>query len=130
MKLSTKGRYGLMAMYRLMENYGKEPISITDIAKKEHLSKSYLEQLFIGLRKANLIESTRGSSGGYNLTKHPKDINMLQIINALEGSMELTCCKKNKNCPKKLDCPTKNILEKVQNIFENVLSSMSLADMK
>ncbi len=129
MKLSTKGRYGLMAMYRLMENYGKGPVSIRDIANSENLSEAYLEQLFILLKKAKLIESKRGANGGYILSKDPDQIKIGQIINALEGDMELSCCTKDTNCPKQVECPTKDILDVVQMKIQNVLDSMTLKDM-
>ena len=69
MKLSTKGRYGLMAMHRLSINYGKGPISISEIAKEENLSEAYLEQLFTLLKKSDLVKSSRGAKGGYQLKK-------------------------------------------------------------
>lgn len=65
MKLSTRGRYGLMAMYHLAENYGKGPLSVNYIAEAEGLSVAYLEQLFSRLKKRNLVESIRGAQGGY-----------------------------------------------------------------
>ena len=130
MKLSTKGRYGLMAMYRLMESYGEGPQSISNIAMKENLSESYLEQLFSLLKNANLIKSTRGVNGGYSLSKDPKDIKIGEIIEALEGNMELSCCQKDVVCPKSEECPTRDILDVVQFKIENVLDSMTLEDMK
>lgn len=130
MKLSTKGRYGLMAMYRLMESYGEGPISIRDIAIKENLSESYLEQLFSLLRRAKLIESTRGVNGGYTLSKSPSEIKIGEIIGALEGDMELSCCQKDVLCPKSKECPTRDILDEVQDRIEHVLDSMTLEDMK
>ena len=130
MKLSTKGRYGLMAMYRLMESYGDGPQSINNIAMKENLSESYLEQLFSLLKKAKLIKSTRGVNGGYSLAKDPKEIKIGEIIEALEGNMELSCCQKDVVCPKSEECPTRDILDVVQFKIENVLDSMTLEDMR
>lgn len=131
MKLSTKGRYGLMAMYNLKENIGKGPRSLKDIAKDENLSESYLEQLFSLLKKAGLVKSTRGAGGGYVLAKDPKDIPIGEIINALEGDISLSCCDlgKNENCGKLSDCATRDILSKLQGKIEGVMESMTLADM-
>lgn len=130
MKLSTKGRYGLMAMYRLMESYGDGPQSINNIAEKENLSDSYLEQLFSLLKNAKLVKSTRGVNGGYSLARDPKDIKIGEIIEALEGNMELSCCQKDVACPKYEECPTRDILDEVQFKIESVLDSMTLEDMK
>lgn len=129
MKLSTRGRYGLMAMYRLRENYGKGPVSIKSIAEMENLSELYLEQLFISLKKHNLVKSVRGAQGGYLLADDPSKIKIGDIINSLEGEMELSCCTKDVDCIKNPGCATKDILEKIQTKVEEVFNSMTLADM-
>ena len=131
MKLSTKGRYGLMAMYRLSEHYGKGPLSLKEIADKENLSESYLEQLFSSLKKNKLVESIRGAGGGYVLTRAPEQIKIGEILNALEGDLVLSCCdtpQKN-NCSKFSGCATRDILHKLQYKMEEVMDSMTLSDM-
>ena len=72
MKLTSKGRYAVMAMADLAKNYVEEPTSLAEISLRQGISISYLEQLFFKLRKNNLVKSTRGPSGGYVLTKSPK----------------------------------------------------------
>lgn len=131
MKLSTKGRYGLMAMNNLKENMGKGPIALKDIARDENLSESYLEQLFTLLRKADLVKSIRGAGGGYVLARDPKNIAIGEIINALEGDISLSCCDlgKKEACGKESNCATRDILSKLQGQIENVMESMTLADM-
>lgn len=131
MKLSTKGRYGLMAMYQLAEHYGEGPISLNSIAESEGLSEAYLEQLFSMLKKNELIKSVRGAQGGYLLSRSPEEIRIGEIIQALEGELMLSCCKEPRDTPcEKLDnCATKDILEKLQTRMEGVLDSMTLADM-
>lgn len=130
MKLSTKGRYGLMAMHRLAENYGEGPLPLSRIAETEGLSEAYLEQLFSLLKKKGLIRSVRGAQGGYFLAKEPQDIPIGDIIEALEGELALSCCQdKEEPCDKVDNCATKNILARLQAEMEGVLSSMSLADM-
>lgn len=131
MKLSTKGRYGLMAMYRLKLNYGNGPMPISDIARLEQLSEAYLEQLFTLLKKNNLVKSVRGAGGGYELTKDPHEIKIGQILNALEGDMALSCSSMNTKpeCRNESSCATKGILDKLQFEMEKLLDSMSLADM-
>ena len=131
MKLSTKGRYGLMAMYNLKENMGKGPIALKDIARDENLSESYLEQLFTLLRRADLVKSIRGAGGGYVLARDPKNIAIGEIINALEGDLSLSCCGlgKKSDCNKQEECATRDILSKLQGQIEGVMESMTLADM-
>lgn len=137
MKLSTKGRYGLMAMYQLKLNFENGPVSINDIATAEHLSEPYLEQLFILLKRAKLVNSIRGANGGYILAKEPTEIKIGEILNALEGDMALSCssmknnpdCKHIPECANTDICPTKGILDKLQVKMEEVLDSMTLADM-
>ncbi len=131
MRLSTKGRYGLMAMYRLRESYGKGPLSLKDIANMENLSEAYLEQLFSLLKKSGLVKSIRGAGGGYELTREPKKIGIGEIINSLEGEIELSCCATNQrlNCTKINACATKDILFKLQNRMEEVMDSLTLEDM-
>src|SRR3712207_5605044 len=92
MKLSTKGRYGVRAMVDLAINYSESPVSIKSIAGRQNISELYLEQLFSPLRKAKLIKSVRGAQGGYVLSKHPKEISVSDIIDVLEGPIEISSC--------------------------------------
>ncbi len=131
MKLSTKGRYGLLAMYKLREVYGEGPIPLKKIAEEEQLSEAYLEQLFASLKKAELINSVRGAQGGYELAREPKEIKIGQILRALEGDLELACCgpEVDDECIKGMDCAMKNTLGKIQLRFDEIIDSISLADM-
>ncbi|MDY2986820.1 MAG: Rrf2 family transcriptional regulator [Peptoniphilus sp.] len=136
MKLSTKGRYGLMAMHRLSINYGKGPISISEIAKEENLSEAYLEQLFTLLKKSDLVKSSRGAKGGYQLKKAPNEIKIGEILNSLEGNIAISCknlsssdCRGYKACEGN-SCATKNILDTLQEKLDGVLDSLTLADME
>ena len=92
MKLSTKGRYGVKAMFELALNHGLDPLSIKTIAERQNISEYYLEQLFSGLRKAGLVKSIRGAQGGYILARDPKDISASDILNVLEGPIEISEC--------------------------------------
>ena len=80
MKLTTKGRYAVMAMADLASNANEKPISLTEISLRQNISLSYLEQLFLKLKKRNLVKSVRGSSGGYTLVKPASEINLSNII--------------------------------------------------
>ena len=89
MKLSTKGRYGLRAAVDLALYAKEEPISISNIAAKEGLSESYLEQLFAKLKKAGIVHSVRGTNGGYQLARSASEITVGNVLRALEGRREL-----------------------------------------
>ena len=88
MKLSTKGRYGLRAMIDLARYSEEEPVSIGSIAMRQGISERYLEQLVAKMKKAGLVKSIRGASGGYVLAKDSSEISVGDILRALEGSLE------------------------------------------
>jgi len=131
MKLSTRARYGLMAMHQLALNEGNGPMSLNTIAEKEQLSVAYLEQLFSKLKKAGLVKSVRGAKGGYILSRPPEEIKIGEIIHTLEGDMELSCCTGDENiqCDRDNVCSTKHMLDFFQSEIEEVLDSKTLADM-
>ena len=91
MKLSTKGRYGVKAMVDLLLIMGS-PVSIKTISERQNISEYYLEQLFSPLRKANLIKSIRGAQGGIRLSRAPEEITVSDIMNVLEGPIEISDC--------------------------------------
>lgn len=131
-KLSTKGRYGLMAMFELGLNYGEGPISLKKVAQKQGLSDNYLEQLFSILRKDGLLNSVRGSRGGYMLSKPPKDITVGDILRSLEGNLAPAECvveDDGEECCKFDGCTTKNVLVKIKNSIDEVVDSITLEDM-
>ncbi|NLY10001.1 MAG: Rrf2 family transcriptional regulator [Tissierellia bacterium] len=131
MKLSTRGRYGLMAMHHLMISSTDGPVPLKNIAKAENLSEAYLEQLFSALRKEELIKSVRGPQGGYILAKPAEDITIGEILRVLEGDMSLYkhCTELNNECSRIEECPTRDVLTKLQLKIDKVMDSMSLADM-
>lgn len=132
MRLSTRGRYGLMAMFELAQAYGSGPISLRSIAEKQALSDSYLEQLFAILRKDQLITSVRGAQGGYMLSRNPDQITVGQILRSLEGDMSPADCLIDEDslCNKEENCATKLVLAKIKDSIDNVIDSISLEDMK
>ena len=117
MKLTTKGRYAVMAMADLAKNYVKEPTSLTEISLRQGISISYLEQLFLKLRKNNLVRSARGPSGGYILSKPPEEIKLLSIISAVDEQIKTVKCKKGskKGCNgKSIKCITHNLWDDLE----------------
>ena len=128
MKLSTRSRYGLRAMYDLAVNQAG-PVSLKSIATRQSISEAYLEQLFASLKRAKLVKSSRGAAGGYELMKESKDISVGEILNALEGSTCITDCVGGYNCENACSCPSHPVFAKVQKALDKVLSEISLADM-
>ncbi|HZJ99229.1 MAG TPA: Rrf2 family transcriptional regulator [Tissierellaceae bacterium] len=132
MKISTKGRYGLMAMFELALEYGKGPTPLNIIAEEQGLSESYLEQLFSTLRKDGLINSVRGAQGGYMLSDEPAKITVGQILRSLEGDMAVANCvgdTPTRDCSKLEGCATKLVLAKIKDSIDEVIDNISLADM-
>ena len=95
MKLSSKGRYAVMAMADLAKNHDPRPISLNEISLRQGISILYLEQLFFKLKQNNLVNSTRGPSGGYILSKSPDQIKLSNIISAVDEEVKMLKCNKN-----------------------------------
>ncbi|MGF7185374.1 Rrf2 family protein [Desulfitispora alkaliphila] len=132
MKLSTKGEYGVRAMFDLAQHHGQGPISLKSIAERQGISEHYLEQLVAGLRKAGLLKSVRGAQGGYTLAREPDDIKIGEIIRILEGPIAPVECvseEEGDKCTRFNKCVAKNIWAKVRDSISGVLDSITLADM-
>lgn len=132
MKLSTKGRYGLKAMFELALHYGEGPIALKNIAESQDISEHYLEQLIAILRKNGLATSVRGAQGGYLLNDNPKNITVGDVIRALEGDVAPSECVLDENtgkCLKEDFCVTKNVWIKIRNSINEVIDSITLQDM-
>ena len=132
MKLSTKGHYGLQAMFDLALHHGEGPIPLKNVAGRQDISEHYLEQLIAGLRKAGLVKSLRGAQGGYTLARNPDEITVGDIIRVLEGPLApLDCVDEDSNCScnRAEDCITRGVWRKVRDSITNVLDSITLGDM-
>lgn len=128
MKLSTKGRYGVKAMVELAIRYGKEPVSIKTISERQNISEYYLEQLFSTLRKSGLIKSIRGAMGGYVLSKAPDEIRIYDILEVLEGPIEISHCLDTESCNNIDCCATRLVWKKIKDSIDNVTMSITLKD--
>ncbi|CAA7601543.1 Transcription regulator Rrf2-type [Acididesulfobacillus acetoxydans] len=132
MKLSTRGRYGLKAMFDLAVHMGEGPVSLKSIAERQDISEHYLEQLIAGLRKAGLVKSVRGAQGGYVLGREPAKIRVGDVIRVLEGPIAPVDCVSEEDpecCAKAEHCVTRTIWEKVRDSISEVLDSITLEDM-
>jgi len=117
MKLTSKGRYAVMAMADLAKNYIKEPTSLTEISLRQGISIDYLEQIFSKLKKNNLVYSVRGPTGGYVLSKPPDEIKLLSIISAVDEKIKTVKCRKEskKGCNgKSIKCITHNLWDDLE----------------
>jgi Rrf2 family protein len=132
MKLSTKGKYGVRAIFEVARHYGKGPITIKEIADRQGISFSYLEQILHKLGKAGLIESVRGPGGGYLLARKPSALTIGDIVRALEGPIALSHCLEPGepgDCNQADDCVAKVVWAKVGAKIEEALDSISFDDL-
>ena len=130
MKLSTRGRYASRAMLDLAQNYGKGFVPLKDISRRQEISERYLEHIMIVLLSAGLVQSTRGSRGGFSLAKLPKEIKLSQIIQAVEGSISPVACVDDPKLCNRVDaCVTYEIWKKLKKVMLEVLDSVTLEDM-
>ena len=132
MKLTTKGRYAVMAMADLALYQNDKPVSLNDISLRQNISLSYLEQLFSKLKNGKLVKSVRGPSGGYILDKNPKDIKLSNIIFAVDEEVKTLNCKKEskKGCNgKPTKCITHNLWDDLENHINNFFENKSLNDL-
>ena len=132
MRLSTKGRYAVMAMADLAAHTAdQKPVALADIAERQDISLSYLEQLFAKLRRGGLVTSVRGPGGGYRLARTSADLRIADIIMAVDEPIAATRCKpgSSKGCTKTgARCVTHDLWEELGQQIHVFLSSVSLAD--
>lgn len=134
MKLSSRGHYGLMAITYLAQKASDGPIPIKVIAAAEEIPEQYLEQIFVDLRRAGLVTSVRGARGGYRLGHPPEQINVGQVVKALEGEIAPVDCLHAQEdnpeacCSKTNNCTTKVVWEKLRDTMVAVLDDITLHD--
>ncbi|MGX2041912.1 Fe-S cluster assembly transcriptional regulator IscR [Methylocaldum sp. MU1018] len=128
MRLTTKGRYAVTAMLDLAYHSEKRPVTLTDIAKRQHISLSYLEQLFARLRRAGMVEGVRGPGGGYQLSRGADQINIAEIIIAVDETIDSTRCGGKANCQNSQPCLTHELWMGLSEQIRDYLASISLQD--
>ena len=132
MKLTTKGRYAVMAMADLTLFKDKGPISLTDISLRQNISLAYLEQIFIKLKNNNLVKSVRGAKGGYVLEYAPEEIRISKIISAVNEEIKTLNCKKEskKGCNNKSSkCITHNLWDQLDQHINSFFEKVKLQDL-
>jgi Rrf2 family protein len=133
MKVSSRAHYGLRAMTELAKGYGRGPLALSEIARVEGLPLAYLEQLVGELRRAGLVEGTRGLHGGYRLTRPPSSITVGQVVRVLEGPVAPVECLAEDyhpgDCFREPECLSRSIWQQVQEAVNRVLDGTTLEDL-
>jgi len=129
MRLTTKGRYAVTAMLDLAIHSQKKPVTLTDIATRQTISLSYLEQLFSRLRKAGMVVGVRGPGGGYKLSREAIDINIAEIIAAVDEPLDSTKCGGEGNCQDGLPCLTHDLWMGLSEQIRSYLKGISLGEL-
>ncbi len=131
MKLTSKGRYAVMAMADLAKNCDRKPTSLAEISIRQGISLSFLEQLFLRLKKNNLVLSSRGAYGGYLLSKAPEEIKLSSIIHAVDEKIKTVKCKKEskKGCNgKSIKCITHDLWDDLETHINSFFEKNTLKD--
>ena len=130
MKLSTRSRYGTRMMLDMARYYDEGPVQIGAIAQHVDVSVKYLEQLIIPLKKAGYVKSVRGPKGGHMLSKAPNEITLGEIVDVLEGGIDLSECIENPRvCDRSKDCLTRGVWEEATRAMHDKLNSITLSEM-
>lgn len=129
MKLTSKGRYAVTAVLDIALNAEKGPVSLADISERQHISLSYLEQLFAKLRRDGLVKSVRGPGGGYHLGLPSDQISVGMIISAVNENIHVTKCLGRGNCQNGVECLTHTLWEDLSNRIESFLNEITLAEL-
>ncbi len=131
MKISTRTEYGVRVLVTLARRGAEGPLSLTGIAKAEKLPHAYLEQLVGDLRRAGLLTATRGQAGGYQLSRAPEEIQLAEIVRALEGPLlEMPCAGPDnlESCDRPQPCSVHELFQRVYEALDGTLTATTLAD--
>jgi Rrf2 family iron-sulfur cluster assembly transcriptional regulator len=129
MRLTTKGRYAVSAMLDLAFHSQIKPVTLTDIAARQTISLSYLEQLFARLRRANMVKGIRGPGGGYTLASDANDINIADIIAAVDEPIDATKCGGEANCQNEKACLTHDLWMGLSEQIRDYLMGITLGQL-
>jgi Rrf2 family transcriptional regulator, iron-sulfur cluster assembly transcription factor len=129
MRLTTKGRFAVTAMLDLALHANDGPVTLANISERQKISLSYLEQLFGKLRRNDLVQSVRGPGGGYNLAKPAAQLNVADIIVAVEEQLDSRQCEGREPCMGEKRCMTHDLWESLNDTVLNFLAGVTLADL-
>ncbi|SHE40879.1 transcriptional regulator, BadM/Rrf2 family [Modicisalibacter ilicicola DSM 19980] len=129
MRLTTKGRYAVTAMLDLALHADQRPVSLADIARRQDISLSYLEQLFARLRRSELVTSVRGPGGGYLLAVTPAEVSVARVIDAVDESVDATRCQGLADCQGGRTCLTHHLWSELSAEIHGFLDGVTLGDL-
>jgi Rrf2 family protein len=130
MKMSTRGRYGLRAMFELARAFGRAPLLMSTVAERQGLSRKYLHTLLTTLKNAGLVRGVRGAGGGFHLTRPPAQIKLSEVLRALEGPLSFVECVTDKRACERSDrCPTRRVWQQLAGAVDSVLDNATLEDL-
>jgi Rrf2 family protein len=130
LRLSTKGQYGVRAMFEIARGYPDEPVNIKVISERQDVSPHYLEQILNRLRRAGLIRSVKGPGGGYLLTSRPEEVSISEILRELEGPVAITSClNPAEGCVRIDSCVTHLLWKALGRQIEEFLNTITLNDL-
>jgi len=131
MRLTAKSEYGVLAAIDLACNYGAGPVSAREIAERRGIPPRFLEQIFVSLRRAELVTAVRGAKGGFTLSREPAEITVLDVVEALEGPLASSMCdhSRDEGCGKSTTCAAAPVWARATSALRNVFASTSLASL-
>jgi len=130
LRLSTRGQYGVRAMFEIARGYPDNPLTIREISERQDVSVPYLEQILNKLRKAGLVRSIKGPGGGYLLTRHPGEVSIAAILKELEGPVAITSClNPEEGCARIEGCVTHLLWKSLGANIEAFLKTITLSDL-
>jgi Rrf2 family protein len=129
-KLSTRSRYGLRALYELAQHYGQGPLETQIIADRQAVSRKYLDAILSGMKNAGLVRSRRGAGGGHELARDPTQITVGDVIRSLEGTpLLLECVGDATTCRRAKGCVARDVWTEVEQTIHHTLDGISIADL-
>lgn len=131
MRLTAKSEYGLLAAIELASAYGSGPVSAREIAQRRAIPQNFLEQLFVGLRRAGLVSAVRGAHGGFQLASDPSTVTVLNVVEALEGPLEATVCDAHQDggCERGAACAAAPVWARATDALRDVFATTTLDEL-
>jgi Rrf2 family cysteine metabolism transcriptional repressor len=131
LRISSRGRYGVKAVFELARRFGQAPMPLAAVARAQGVPEPYLEQLMPPLKRAGIVAAERGAQGGYRLARRPRDVTVADVIRALEGPIHLTTCTSNEaeDCPALSECIGPDVWTRVQEVLVAAMDAMSFDDL-
>ena len=121
--------YGARALLYLAERYGQGPVQSAEIAAQQSIPETYLEQLWVVLRRAGLVRSLRGPAGGHQLARHPRDVRLGEVIAAMEGPPQTLACSDQRGCRVRPGCVLQEVWRELESASRAIVDSVTLADL-